>query len=58
MTTPSGKAVWMYVYNTAGTPIASSSSNTINLNSLSAGTYQVLVWVVDAATATLNVGVQ
>lgn len=57
-TTPSGKAIWTSVYSSAGGQIANTTNNTINLNNLSAGTYQVLIHPADGATATLQVGVQ
>jgi hypothetical protein len=55
VTTPSGKSITKSVLNPAGSQIASTTGNTINLTNLAAGTYQVLLQPADAATATLDV---
>jgi hypothetical protein len=58
VTTPSGKAVWMYVYNASGTQVGSTSgtsSATLNLPNLAAGTYDVLLRPNNAALATMSV---
>jgi hypothetical protein len=58
-TTPTGKAVYAYVYNASGTQVASinatsAASATANLPNLAAGTYSVMAAPQSAATATLQ----
>jgi len=60
-TTPTGKSVFMYVYNPSGTQVASTSGTTqatLNLTNLVAGTYSVLIQPQKAATSTLQVQIQ
>jgi len=60
-TTPSGKLVYMNVYNAAGTLVSSTSSTTqatLNLTNLAAGTYSVLILPQYAATASLQLQIQ
>jgi hypothetical protein len=61
VTTPSGRGMSMFVYNAAGSQVASTSGTTgatLNLTNLAAGTYDVLLQPGNAATATLAVAVQ
>jgi trimeric autotransporter adhesin len=56
-TTPSSKIVSMFVYNASGSEIASgggSSTSTLNLTNLAAGTYDVLLRPTSAETATMS----
>jgi YD repeat-containing protein len=58
MTTPANTSVYTYVYNAGGTQIGSMSgttSTTLNLTNLAAGTYSVLIVPLNAATATAQV---
>lgn len=61
VTTPSGEYVYVRVYNSAGSQVnwaAGTASATLNLSSLAAGTYTVLVEPSEAATATLQIELQ
>jgi hypothetical protein len=56
-TVPTGKSVYMYVYNPGGAQIASTSSTTqatLNLTNLAAGAYTVLIVPQNAATASMQ----
>ncbi len=57
-TTPSGKTVRMYVLNPSGGYIVNTTTNSANLTNLPAGTYTVLLVPADAATVTLQAGIQ
>lgn len=61
VTTPANKAVQLTVFNPAGTQIANTSNTTnptLNLPSLAAGTYSLLINTVDASTVTMQVNRQ
>jgi hypothetical protein len=56
-TTPSGRSVNVKVFNPSGNQIATASptsSTTINLTNLAAGTYSILLTPANAAKASLN----
>lgn len=60
-TTPTYKAIWLSVFNSAGNNVGgngSSSAFSVALSNLPADTYKVFVRTIDAATATMNVTVQ
>lgn len=60
-TTPSGRSVTLRVFNPSGGQIGFSSSTTapsVNLGSVAAGTYTVIVNTAEAATATMDVTLQ
>jgi hypothetical protein len=59
-TTPSNKQITARVYNPSGTEIGSvsgTSSATLNLSNLTAGTHMVLLYVANAAAGTVQVGI-
>jgi large repetitive protein len=57
-TSPANTAIYVYVYNTAGTVIASTSTTTgatLNLSNLAADTYRVLIFPASPATSSMQV---
>mgnify|MGYP003381993493 CR=1 FL=1 len=61
VTTPSASPVTVYVFDPAGSIVASGSgtaSFSISLSSLSAGVHKVLIWPNNAATATFQARIQ